>query len=275
MLIGLAAGLAGCVGYGGRRSSQGTSVMQFLYPDSTTHVEQVAVPHLALPLRVGVAFVPPGGEKHGGYSHGLGDDFGAGRQAKLLETVAAKFRALPFVTEMKTIPAAYLRPAGGFTNLDQVRSMFGVDVIVLVAYDQVQFTDENFLSLAYWTIVGAYVVQGEKNDTQTLMDATVYDIASRRLLFRAPGTSRVKAHATPVGLEAALREDRDEGLRLATEDLTNNLEVELAAFQARLKERPDEVKITHRPGYSGAGAFEGAWALVLAGGVWWAARRRG
>ncbi len=264
----------GCASYGGRQSSQGTSVMQFLYPEKTSYVEEFAVPELALPLRVGVAFVPPGGDQRAGYSYATQGDFSAAQQTRLLEAVATKFRALPFVADIKIVPGAYLRPGGSFANLDQVRSMFGVDVIVLVAYDQVQFTDENFLSLAYWTIVGAYVVQGEKNDTQTLMDATVYDIASRRLLFRAPGTSRVKAHAAPVGIEAALREDRNEGLRLAAEDLAKNLEAELAVFRERIKERPEEVKITHRPGYSGAGAFEGVAASGLAGVMVWAARRK-
>lgn len=268
--------LGGCATWGGRTSTQGTSVMQFLYPDKATHLMEPAVAELALPLRVGVAFVPPGCDRRAGYSYAGQGDFSAAQQTRLLEVVAAKFRALPYVADIQIIPGAYLRAGGGFENLDQVRSMFGVDVIALVAYDQVQFTDENFLSLAYWTIVGAYVVQGEKNDTQTLMDATVYDIASRRLLFRAPGTSRVKAHAAPVGLEAALRKDREEGLRLATEDLTKNLEAELAVFRERIKERPEGgVRVTHRPGYSGAGAFEGAAALVLVGLLGWAGRRRG
>jgi rhombotail lipoprotein len=267
--------LAGCVTQGGRRSAQGTSVMQFLYPTRTTQVLEPGVAELALPLRVGVAFVPPGGDRFAGYGHGAEGDFGAAQQARLLEMVAEKFRALPFVADIQIIPGAYLRPGGGFENLEQLRSMFGVEVIALVAYDQVQFTDENFLSLAYWTIVGAYVVQGEKNDTQTLMDATVYDIASRRLLFRAPGTSRVKAHATLVGLDAAMRKDREEGLRLAAEDLTKNLEAELAVFRQRVRERPAEVKIVHRPGYSGAGAFEGAAALAVVGLLGWAGRKRG
>ncbi len=247
--------------------------MQFLYPDTVNYVENVAVPELALPLRVGVAFVPPGGERRAGYSYSAATDITPAEQRRLLENVADKFRALPFVAEIQVIPTAYLRPGGGFANLDQIRAMFGVDVVALVAYDQVQFTDENFLSLAYWTIVGAYIVQGEKNDTQTLMDATVYDIASRRLLFRAPGVSRVNASATPVGLDAALRADRETGLALATEDLAKNLDGELASFRARIKERPEAVKIVHRPGYTGAGAFEGWAALGLLGGLWFAQRR--
>ncbi len=50
--------------------------------------------------------------------------------------------------------------------------MYDIDVIALVSYDQVQFTDGSFLSLTYWTIVGAYVVAGEKNDTSTMLDLT-------------------------------------------------------------------------------------------------------
>lgn len=247
--------------------------MQFLYPDKANYQEAVAVPELALPLRVGVAFVPPGDERRQGYSYSATGEFSLSQQSKLLDTVAEKFRALPFVANIQVIPSAYLRPGGSFANLDQIQAMFGVDVIVLVAYDQVQFTDENFLSLAYWTIVGAYVVQGEKNDTQTLMDATVYDIASRRLLFRAPGVSRVEAHAAPVGLETELRKDREAGLQLATADLTTNLDAELTNFRARLKERPGDVKITHRPGYTGGGAFEGWIAIAVLGGLWIAKRK--
>ncbi len=47
-------------------------------------------------------------------------------------------------------------------------------------YDQVQFTGEGLLSLTYWTIVGAYLVPGEKNETKTMLDAAVFYIASRR-----------------------------------------------------------------------------------------------
>lgn len=97
--------------------------------------------------------------------------------------------------------------------------------------DQVQFTDTGLLSLTYWTLVGAYVVKGEKNDTQTMLDAAVYDIRSRKLLFRAPGISRVKNSATPVNLTEKLRLDRDEGFRLAAAELVTNLhrELELSA----------------------------------------------
>ena len=70
--------------------------------------------------------------------------------------------------------------------------MFNVDVVVLLSYDQMQFSDNNRLSVFYWTIVGGYLVNGSQYDVSTLVDASVFDVASRQLLFRAPGTSQLK-----------------------------------------------------------------------------------
>lgn len=262
-------GVAGCVFDGGRRASHGTSVMRFLYPTEPDHIEAPTVPVLSLPLRVGIAFVPSGQGGHWSMDTYLPE----ARKLRLLQQVAAEFRPLPYVAGIEVIPSSYLRPEGGFANLDQVKSMFNVDVVALVAYDQVQFTDESVFSLAYWTIVGAYVVQGERNDTQTLMETVVFDVASRRMLFRAPGTSQVKASATPVNQDEALRADGAKGFDAATVEMIANLKLELDAFRERVKTRPEEVKIVHRPGYTGAGGF-GLWsALVLAGLAAWAGRR--
>jgi rhombotail lipoprotein len=264
----------GCGLMENRRVAQGTSVMQFLYPAEPDRMDFEAIPKLSLPLRVGVAFVPPGEQRHGG-SYGWNEgSFSEARKRELMEQVAARFRGLPYVKSIDLIPSSYLRTGGGFTNLDQVRSMFGVDVMALISYDQVQFTDEGALSLAYWTIVGAYVVKGEKNDTQTLMEAAVYDIPSRRLLFRAPGSSQVKGRSTPVNLSEQLRQDGSAGFDLATVEMIKNLEVELASFEERIKQAPDEVEIVHRPGYTGAGGFGGAAAAILAAALAWAGRFR-
>ena len=134
----------------------------------------------------------------------------------LMERISAEFRSLPFVRDIDLIPTDYLTNGGGFTNLDQIRTMYGIDVITLVSYDQVQHTDEGMLSLSYWTIVGAYTVKGEKNDTSTMVDAVLYDIPSRKLLFRAPGTSRVKGSSTLVNLSEQLRTDSLNGFHLGS-----------------------------------------------------------
>lgn len=258
---------AGCAHlYGRSQVRQNASVVDFLFPAGSDQVVEPSIPTLNLPLDVGVAFVP-GARGDGRLDHHLSEE----RKARLLQDVAREFEPYKFVRKIEIIPSAYLRPGGSFANLDQLARMFGVQVIALVSYDQVQFTDEDFTSFAYWTLVGAYVVEGEKNDTQTLLDAVVYDVASRKLLFRAPGVSRIEARATPVNLSEELREDADAGFQKAATNLVTNLKTELASFQERVRNRPEEVKVVARPGYTGAGAsgvFEIALLLVLGAAAW-------
>jgi len=118
------------------------------------------------------------------------------KRQDLMQEVANHFKKYPFVKDIEVIPSAYLSPRGSFANLDQIKTMYGVSVIVLLSYDQTQFTDEGALSLTYWTIVGAYLVRGEKNDTHTMLDAVVYDIPSRKMLSgrREPVSSRAPPH---------------------------------------------------------------------------------
>lgn len=232
--------------------------MQFLYPDKNEPFVEPGIPTLRLPLRVGIAFVPSATRERAPNRFDQGVSFTEAQKAELMGRVSAKFKALPFVQSIEILPETYLRPGGGFDNLDQVRSLLGVDVAALISYDQAQNSSDTAWSLAYWTIVGAYIVPAQKNDTHTLMEAVVYDIPSRRLLFRAPGASAVTGHSTMVRTAAEMRGDSARGLVMAADDLTQNLQRGLDAFKLRLKEEPQSVHIEHKPGYSGAGGM-GIW----------------
>ncbi len=247
---------AGCTYWPGQRAHRASSVVSFLYPNENQPLVAPSTPELALPLRVGIAFVPSVDRSTAGFS--------AMQKQALLQNVAADFRALPFVQAIDVVPESYLRPAGGFANLDQLRGLLGIDVIVLVGYDQTQFTEDNGYAFAYWTIVGAYFVHGNRNDTHTLMEASVYDLRSRALLFRAPGSDQTKASVELINVDRKLRDDSGRSFAAATADLTANLRTELEAFQQRVKEGKADAKIVHRPGYSGGGAFSltGAGALL-------------
>lgn len=241
--------LAGCSRswWGHRTEARYTSsVVEYLYPGQQ-RAESPAVPRLALPLRVGVAFVPDG--KTGPQGPRLSEK----EKMDLMERVSGEFKKYSFVQSIELIPSAYLRPAGGFDNLGQIRTMYGTEVIALLSYDQVQHTDQGLLSLSYWTIVGAYIFKGEKNDTSTMIDAAVYDVTSRKMLFRAPGTSHVKGKATLVNLSEQLREDSSAGFRIAADDLAVNLEDQLARFQEKVKEAPQEYQVVHKEGHGGGG----------------------
>lgn len=269
--------LSGCAVLSPPRSERrATSLMNYLYPGKSGKTESPTLPTLTVPLRVGVAFVPATGDSGKPAAASWEDAaFPEVSRKRLIETVAAQFRSLPFVRAIEIIPTSYLTPGGGFKNLDQVRQLFGVDVIALLSFDQTQNTDRGILSLTYWTIVGAYVVPAEKNLTLTLLDAAVFDIPSRTLLFRAPGVSTVQGDATPVNLSEALRLNSERGFRESATNLVGNLTLELASFQQRIKERPEEVKLVRTADYRGGA---GAWGvtellmLCLVGYGAWASR---
>lgn len=251
---------SGCIMHHARQHEAG-SIVQFLYPDQNQPVIEPRIPILRLPLRVGVAFVPPG--RHGDARYAARTQFSEAQKTVLLREVAAAFKTLPFIQSIDIVPTTYLRPGGGFDNLDQLRALMGVDVIALVSYDQVQNSDETPWSLAYWTIVGAYLIPAQRNETHTLVEAVVYDIASRSLLFRAPGVSAVKGHSTYIQSDTDLRADSARGFTEASADMTKNLHTELAAFKVRAKEEPEKIRIEHRPGYTGGGALGGGFAGAL------------
>jgi len=257
ILIGVATILAiSLISCSNQKTRSNSSVVDYLYPTSANKIIKPSIPTLNLPLKVGIAFVPDAGTEKKGRNWwtgvtGSGAALTSATKADLLDKVASNFKELDFVSDIEVIPTEYLTHGGSFNNLEQIQTMYGIDVIALVSYDQVQFTDEGFLSLTYWTIVGAYVVSGEINDTSTMLDTVVYDIKSKKMLFRAPGTSIVKGSATPVNLSEELRADSIKGFNAAAEEMTNNLHSQLSRFKENIKQNPEQVKIVHREGYSG------------------------
>jgi rhombotail lipoprotein len=249
--------LVGCISFDGKKHHRKTSTAQFLYPTEEGRVVQAGIPRLSLPLRVGIAFVPSAK----GYSRSA--LLGEARKSEMMEAVAERFRDRPFIKEIEMIPTTYLRPGGGFKNLDQLKNMFDIDVIALVGYDQIQNSDNDAWSLTYWTIVGAYFVPAAKNDTATMLDTAVFDIASRKLLFRAPGISQIKGRAAMVNVNERMRKDALKGLDEANDTMIENLDLALDQFKQRVKEKPAEYQVVHKPGYTGGGSFGAGSALVM------------
>jgi rhombotail lipoprotein len=218
--------LAGCVGSlpATRRVN---SALDFLYPEGLATPRPASEVTLRLPLRVGIAFAPGRQQQM--------DPISEGHKRRLLEEVAAAFRANPAVGQLVVIPSAYLQPGGSFTNLDRLRSSLGLDLVALVSYDQAQFTESTRASWSYLTVVGALLIDGERNDTRTVMDAVVYDIPSRALLFRAAGESTVKGRSGPYTVARKRRLHAVEGFERATESLIENLRSALEEFDRQAR----------------------------------------
>jgi rhombotail lipoprotein len=259
--------LGGCASMFGSHNGtrQAGSIVDYLYPDAKEPPKmEPTVTRLRLPVRVGIAFVPGGGYGGGGLQEAA--------KTQLLERVKASFSQYDYIGNIEVIPSAYLRPRGGFDNLDQVARMFNVDVIALVSYDQIRFNDTNRLAVLYWTVVGAYLIKGDQYDVQTMVDAAVFDVRSRKLLFRAPGTSQVKGASTLAGYSKEVRGAQSDGYLQAVDQMIPQLQAQLGNFKERAKSDPG-IQVVGRNGERGGGGIGWTAALLLAGVAWFVGRR--
>lgn len=246
------------------KQTQSSSLMDFLYPDEKSRAEhQPEIPILKLPVKVGIAFVP---SKNWG-----ADGIHSKDQIELLEKVKQAFLQYDYIGHIEVIPSTYLKQGQGFDTLEQLSRLYDVDVMALVSYDQVTQSIENNAALLYWTIVGMYVIPGNENAVQTFVDTAVFDIKSKKMLFRAPGVSKLEKRTTAIGIDDTLAEKSLEGFGIAVDDMTTNLDAELARFKTRVKE--DKVAtVEHREGYSGGGSMGFYWVLLMS--IAWLRRAR-
>ncbi|NYE59557.1 rhombotail lipoprotein [Duganella sp. 1224] len=272
LIVAVAVVMSGCaVWHNPNGAKQTGSLVDYLYPNAKESPSLApSVVRLRPPVKVGIAFVPGSN-----WNNGLPE----AAKIKLLERVRDAFSKHQYIGKIDIIPSQYLQAKGGFTNLEQVARMFDVEVVTLLSYDQVQFNDSNALSVLYWTIIGAYVIHGDQYDVQTMVDAAVFDVQSHKLLFRAPGTSRIKGGASLAGLTEKQRQAAGEGYERAVDQLIPQLQTELDNFRERIKNDAN-YQVENKAGYHGGGHGGGGmgWiSLVLAAllaGVAYAVRRR-
>ncbi len=249
-----------------RQVHRRSNLMSYLYPKATeAPLPSVQGVRLRLPLRVGIAFVPSEGASYGSYGGGAAGLPGT-VEKNLLNVLRDAFKSRDWVKEVVVIPSTYLTPGGGFTNLDQISRMFGVDVIALVSVDQFQSSDPYPISFLYLSIVGAYVLPLDHNDTRTLIDAAVFYVPARRFLLRAPGQSRITGHSTAVDVNESMRERSVKGLSMAMTDLSVNLSKEIDAFkQDIISGERNDVEVINKQGTSirTSGSIGWLWALSL------------
>ena len=218
-----------------------TSIIRFLGPvENTPEKQEVTEPTITVPLKAGIAFVPS-------------MDFGSfpeKERMSLMQEFASEFKKYTFVESIELIPSLYLEEEGGFSNLDRLSELFGIDIIMLLSCDQSQFKDSGAWSIMYWTVIGAYTVKGEKNDTHTLIDASLFHIPSRKMLFRAAGINHIKSKATPINLTEQMRTDSLDGYQQARIDLTKKLKEKLYVFRKMIRSSSGPFKLKLKPGYT-------------------------
>lgn len=264
LVVLLIAGCSSLWNLGESRSGVSSSLVDYLYPAGEIPPDiNASIPHLKLPLRVGIAFVP-GQSGRSAISEAT--------KMQLLENVKLAFKDREYIEHIEVIPDTYLRSSKGISGMQQVARLHGVDVMALVSYDQVAVSEDNPSSFLYWTIVGSYVIKATSNEVQTFVDTAVFDAATARLLFRAPGANQSTDRSTLIESDEVIRKTKDASFAEAMASMTENLAIELDKFKERIKENPEVAKTEWKPGYGG-GATEFWFLLGLTGLLACRARR--
>jgi len=227
-----------------------SSAVEYLYSGGYRGTPATVV-KLQAPVRVGIAFAPTAVRGSDGFSEE--------NKQQLLKRIVDAFATRPKIGAIEIIPSSYLNPGGGFAELDRLQVAFRITEIVLISYEQIQFSDTGSMGLTYWAYgAPAYFVKGEKNETRTFLDAAVIDIPTRAMLFHAAGESSIKGSSTLVGVNKALRERSEAGFAEAVDSLIANLDGKITAFEASLHDGMIEVPATPEiPAWTPAAAASG------------------
>jgi rhombotail lipoprotein len=97
-----------------------------------------------------------------------------------------------------------------------------------------------------------------------MVDASVFDVSSQKLLFRAAGSDRIQGRGTAISVNADTRTAQINSYDKAVADLIPHLQSEMGAFKSRAREDAN-VRIENRAGYSGQGGAVDWWSLLLLG----------
>lgn len=244
-------------GPSGTREGVSSSLVDYLYPKGEIPPPASDnIPRLNLPLRAGIAFVPGSGQSDAAISEAT--------KTELLNRVKAAFKDREYIEHIEVIPETYLRSSKGFEGMQQVARLYGVDVMALVSYDQVSVRGDTKAAVLYWTIVGAYFIPGTENVVQTFVDTAVFDVSTRKLLLRAPGTDKREAQSTAVESDEKLREERVGSFTAAMDQMTANLSGELDLFEDRLETEPQLAEVKWDESRGGGGALDIGALLLLA-----------
>lgn len=202
-----------------RQSNLGT----FLFGGNEPSRPAQKVP-LTLPARVGVTFAP-------------GDPASANipetTKKEVIESVRSQLaKHTKYVAAAFSIPPTYLIPKGGVSNLEEIARQFDVDVIVILGANQFQKHERNPLA-AFMdiTIIGAFIIPGNTVDTSTVLEAAIYHVPSRALIFRTDGVDEKSSRSTGVGSSQAAQNDAVSSIEEASKKLVVSIGQALVGFE--------------------------------------------
>ncbi|HEU4591123.1 MAG TPA: rhombotarget lipoprotein [Steroidobacteraceae bacterium] len=243
----------------GEQRAASTPLVRFLYGDDRPVPQKDATVTLQLPIRVGLAFLP-------GRTGNPDEGPTPIERERILGSIRSSFADLPYVSEIVPVPSYYFdaRRDDGMQQLEQLARLQNLDLVALISYDQRTQVSENRRSFAYLTIVGALVVRGNHNETQTIVDLAVVEPTRGSLVLRAGGVSSTANTVTAIDQPGKLRKQQRVGFDQATDALIANFRTELTDFEARVRAGTADVKVVKQArGGGGAGALDPLWLVLL------------
>lgn len=216
---------SGCASYNNnlRTVQRQSNLASFLFSGNTPQAPAQKAP-LHLPAKVGVAFVP---------GDPASSNIPETTKKEVIEAVRSQLaKHTKYVAGAQAIPSIYLTPRGGVQNLEQVAQQFGVDVIVILGANQFQKHERNSLAaLLDVTIIGQYLIPGNTVDTATVLEAAVYHVPSRAMIFRTDGANQKKSHATQYGSSQTAQNDAASSILGASKKLVVSIGEALVGFE--------------------------------------------
>lgn len=216
---------SGCASYNNslRTVQRQSNLASFLFSGNAPQAPAQKAP-LHLPAKVGIAFVP---------GDPASSNIPETTQKEVIEAVRSQLaKHTKYVAGAQAIPSIYLTPRGGVQNLEQVAQQFGVDVIVILGANQFQKHERNSLAaLLDVTIIGQYLIPGNTVDTATVLEAAVYHVPSRALIFRTDGASQKRSRSTDYGSSQTAQNDAVSSILDASKKLVVSIGEALIGFE--------------------------------------------
>jgi rhombotail lipoprotein len=134
---------------------------------------------LELPIRIGLAFLPPAGNTIDAVP--TTDQRGIA-QARVRDVMLS----VPYVSEVIIVPDYYFVPGvtGGFEKMRELSHRFDFDLLAVLASDQTSYESRNFRSLGLITVLGADLWEGDVDKAVTAIELAIVEPTSRTVVMR-------------------------------------------------------------------------------------------
>ena len=198
-----------------------SSVVDYLYSNEQGVALSPFVALLKFPLKVGIGFAPSKVQYH----QRIIDETERVKLMRRVQGILKKYN----MGDTKIIPSAFFEQNGGFEHLKEIKKLYDIDLIVLVSYDYLKFTDNTPNHITYWGIIGGDIVESRENLIHTMVNASLFDIESKKLAFISSGVSRIRGK-----IDA---KQQKKGFLVASEMLLKDLNLRLSLLSKRKKKK--------------------------------------